>query len=516
MAGLGMAMVHNKASIKTYQSRRNLVDYGLRGAHLTGTGSSTRLIIDDATLFRMALPTLAANVADFGKNSAPEDVQAMSAWIIREGAQQLGAKLNSPNEVYKAIADGIITRKMSFAAVNVRGNSLDTARALFRAAKDNNVGALIVEIARSEMGYTAQAPREFAAVIQAAAVMENFVGPIFLQGDHIQLKSAPIKEGGEAAAAERASHSAVIKAMMENGFGSIDLDMSPFELRGREDLSHEEQQAMNARLTAEKVAEIRTLERRLGIQWTTLLGGETGEVGKMNTSEADLVAYGELLTQQLLIQALRSGSIMSNVAGIRKIAVNDGTSHGGVPLPDGSVADVSIAFDVLRMATDTGKRFGWAGSVQHGASTLPDNAFSLFPENGAVEVHLATGFQNIQFDVGFSQIPTLQQAMHAYLDQAAASERKPGMTDEQFYYKARKKAFGPFKLAIWTMPMQVRAAMAEALYEKFVFLFQQLGIVDTQALIAEHVTDHDFHRPFPTEGAIAAQLDTDDDGSLAD
>jgi len=38
------------------------------------------------------------------------------------------------------------------------------------------------------------------------------------------------------------------------------------------------------------------------------------------------------------------------------------------------------------------------GAVQHGASTLPDDMFDLFPKKGTMEVHLATGFQNIIFD----------------------------------------------------------------------------------------------------------------------
>ena len=229
------------------------------------------------------MPTLAANAADFGDKSAPADVQSLSRWIIGEGAQQLGVKLASPQEAYVAIAEGRINREMSFPAVNIRVGTLDTARALFKAAKDNNVGALIAEIARSEMGYTHQSPAEYAAVLQAAAMLEGFEGPLFLQGDHVQLKSSPVREGGEAASKELNTHKRLIKELLAAGFGSIDLDMSPFERRTEESLSFEEQQAENARLTAEKIADVRALEKELGIPWTVLLGGETGEVGKMNT-----------------------------------------------------------------------------------------------------------------------------------------------------------------------------------------------------------------------------------------
>jgi len=499
-------MIHPASAIRVYQNRADLIKNVLRGAHIR----NQRLVITDARAFKGCLPTLAANVADFGAKSAPQDVQALSAWIIGEAAQQLDAKLASPQEVYVAIADGKIAQEMSFPAVNVRGNSLDTARALFRAAIDNNVGALIIEIARSEMGYTNQAPREFAAVIQAAAMLENFTGPIFLQGDHIQLKAKPVRKGGEAAAEEIAAHRTIISSLMREGFGSIDLDMSPFERRTEENLSFAEQQADNARLTAEKVRDVRELEQHLGTRWTTLLGGETGEVGKMNTRPEDLEAYADGIRTNM--EQLGLGPAL----GIRKIAINDGTAHGGTPLPDGTIADVSIAFGVLKMATETGRKFGWAGSVQHGASTLPNNAFSLFPKNGAVEVHLATGFQNILFDNGVYTVPGMQASVEQALIDGFRSEWNvaKGQTFAQFAYKTRKKINGPFKLEFWTMPEPVRAAVAEELYNQFSFLFEQLGVRNTRELVAQNTTISDFHRPFPAEGRAAEALDTG--GNLAD
>jgi fructose/tagatose bisphosphate aldolase len=507
MVVAGSAMVHTKSMIKVYRNRGELLKFALKGAHI----QKNRLIITDLRAFKACLPKLAANVADFGAKSAPENVQALSAWIIGEAAQQLGAKLASPQEVYVAIAEGKITREMSFPAVNVRGNSLDTARALFKAAIDNKVGALIIEIARSEMGYTAQSPREFAAVIQAAAILEGFKGPLFLQGDHIQLKAKPIRKGGADAKAELDAHSTLIRSLLEYGFGSIDLDMSPFERRTEADLSFAEQQAENAELTASRIADVRGIEGRLQTPWVTLLGGETGEVGKMNTRRGDIKAYAAGITANMQ----RLG--IDPALGIRKIAINDGTAHGGTPLPDGTVADVSIEFPVIRMATDIGRSFGWAGAVQHGASTLPGNAFSLFPKHGAVEVHLATGFQNIIFDNGVYRVPGMQASVERALIDGFAGEWKvsAGQTFAQFAYKTRKKINGPFKYAMWTMPQKVRAAVAVELYAQFAFLFEQLGVKDTTELVAEHTTVRDFHRPFPQEGrkvVVVTKQDADDSG----
>jgi hypothetical protein len=287
--------------------------------------------------------------------------------------------------------------------------------------------------------------------------------------------------------------------------------MSPFERRTEENLSFSEQQAENARLTAEKIADVRALEKELGIPWTVLLGGETGEVGKMNTRKEDIEAYAEGIVENMK----RLG--IDPALGIRKIAVNDGTAHGGTPLPDGTVADVAIAFDILKMATDFGRKYGWAGSVQHGASTLPNNAFSLFPKNKAVEVHLATGFQNITFDSGVYKIKGAQSEIEQFLADNFRGEWKAGKTFAQFAYSTRKQATGPFKRMVWTMPEDIRAKVSEILYDQFSFLFEQLGVVDTKDLIAKHTTVHDFHLAHPKENETASVYRGKEDTSgLAD
>src|SRR5437762_12677771 len=73
--------------------------------------------------------------------------------------------------------------------MNIRVLSYDSARAVFRAAKRLDVGALICEIARSEIGYTEQRPAEYVAVMTAAALREGFTGPLFIQGDDVQVNA---------------------------------------------------------------------------------------------------------------------------------------------------------------------------------------------------------------------------------------------------------------------------------------------------------------------------------------
>ena len=170
-----------------------------------------------------------------------------------------------------------------------------------------------------------------------------------------------------------------------------------------------------------------------------------------------------------------------------KVSIQTGTSHGGVPLPDGTVAQVKIDFDTMRrLSTVARGEFGLAGCVQHGASTLPDEAFHHFPANGAAEIHLATGFQNILYDGG--GLPAeLRAEMMAWCEANCAAERKDGETDEQFLYKTRKKAIGPFKRAALDAAADARAQVEANLRAKFGLLFDELQIAGTRELVDRFV-----------------------------
>ncbi|MCL4537304.1 MAG: aldolase, partial [Nitrospirae bacterium] len=159
------------------------------------------------------------------------------------------------------------------------------------------------------------------------------------------------------------------------------------------------------------------------------------------------------------------------------------TSHGGVVLPDGSLAKVKIDFDTLRLLSDLArKEYGLSGCVQHGASTLPEDAFNMFPETGTSEVHLATGFQNIIYDS--KHLPAeFKNEVYDYLKQECAKERKEGQTDEQFFYGVRKKGFGPIKKKWWDLPASVKEPIMKELEAKFALLFEKLKVMNTTDIV---------------------------------
>jgi fructose/tagatose bisphosphate aldolase len=389
---------------------------------------------------------------------------------IHVEARKRGAASASIFPLYMAVGRGEMPRRFTVPAFNIRALTYDAACALFRAAMRHDVGAFIFEIARSEIGYTEQRPAEYAACVLAAAIRENFRGPVFIQGDHFQA-SAKKWATPDGQQAEMKALESLIDEALAAEFFNIDIDTSTLV-----DLSfptHDEQQRANYEGTGHLTKYIRAREPK-GI--TVSVGGEIGEVGKYNTQPDEVRSY---------MNGLRR--LLGNTTGISKISVQTGTSHGGVPLADGSIAQVKIDFEVLRNTTAIcRKEYGIAGSVQHGASTLPESVFNKFPENEAVEIHLATGFQNMILDA--ATLPEdMKQAIREFCFKNAADERKPGETDEQFVYKTRKKALGPFKRQMWDMPDSAKQPIIEALEDKFEFLMERLGVFGTKDIVAKYV-----------------------------
>jgi len=387
---------------------------------------------------------------------------------IRQMALNQGIYPASIEGLYRAAGKGLYNG-VTVPAINVRGITYHVARAIFKAALKNKVGAFIFEIARSEIGYTAQKPDEYASCILAAALREGFKGPVFIQGDHFQINR---KRYGSDADKELNAVKEITEEAIAAGFYNIDIDAST--LVDIEKDSLEEQQDKNCHITAEMTGLIRNVEPR-GI--TISIGGEIGEVGKSNSTVADLRAFMDGYLRLLA----------PNATGISKISIQTGTTHGGVVLPDGSVARVSVDFKTLEEISKVAKEeYGLGGAVQHGASTLPDEAFDMFPKTDTVEVHLATGFQNLIYGSSYFPRDLLDRIYENILDKYAG-EKSPGDTRDQFIYKTRKKSFGDFKREMWTMPEENLAGIRNELENRFTSLFQKLGVVYTVDLVNKYV-----------------------------
>jgi fructose/tagatose bisphosphate aldolase len=251
-----------------------------------------------------------------------------------------------------------------------------------------------------------------------------------------------------------------------------------------------EQQRLNFEFAAEFTAYVRSLEPK-GI--TISVGGEIGEVGKKNSTVEELKAFMDGFNSTLAVKG-------KGLKGISKISVQTGTSHGGVPLPDGTVAKVKLDFETLRNLSKIARDgYGLSGAVQHGASTLPPDAFDKFPETGTAEVHLATEFQNMIYEnSAFPQ--NFKKEIYDFLKSHAdiKKEWKEGDTEEQFLYKVRKNGFGLFKERFWNLPSDVKTKIGEEFDAKFDFLFRKLNVVHSKEIIHKTIKPVEVQLPTPT------------------
>ena len=421
-----------------------------------------------------------------------EDEKAHARWMIWEMGQQAGVRPASIHELYLARGRGEVPA-FTTPAMNVRIMAYDTGRAIFRAATRLDAGAIICEIARSEIAYTDQRPAEYVAVMTAAALREGFTGPLFIQGDHVQVNAKKYAADPDA---ELNALRALIEEELHAGFYNIDVDTSTLVDLSKPNL--DEQQRTNYERAAELTKFIRDREPE-GV--TVSVGAEIGEVGGKNSDVHELKAFMEGYNRTL--------QRLGTSPGISKISVQTGTSHGGVVLPDGSIAKVQLDLAALKaLSQDARAKYGLGGAVQHGASTLPPEAFSQFPQCEAVEIHLATNFQTIVMD--HPALPQqLRREVNEWVKREAKEEWKKGDTEEQFIYKSRKKAIGPFKQRFWDLPEDVRAKIGADLEQTFAFLFEQLRVKGTRGPTDRYVKPKLDSHAAPRAALVSAPDDAE-------
>ena len=440
-------------------------------AHVDGE----RLVVDDPAAFRGEVIRDLAWTAAFAEVGPTVE---LAQWLIHEAAQALGAKTASIHELYMARARGEV-QGFTVPALNLRAQVFDMARTVYETAASADVGAVILELARSEQTYTYQRPVDYYTSVLAGAIAAGWKGPVFVQGDHYQFNAKKYGDDPEATTEEirRACRLAI-----EAGYRNIDIDSSTLVDLSKPNV--DEEQRENYVRAAELTALIRSLQTD---EVTISVGGEIGEVGKKNSTEDELRAYLDGYRRELDARA-------QGAPGLSKVSVQTGTSHGGVPLPDGSIAEVKLDFEVLRRLGEVAREYGLAGAVQHGASTLPDELFHRFPAVETAEIHLATGFQNALFE--HPAFPAeLHQAIESWCSANATDERKEGQTDEQFIYTTRKKSIGPFKRQLWDLPAKEEILAAQR--RKIAFLFTELGVNGSMDMVDGYVHPVENHRPLP-------------------
>ncbi|MCF7869747.1 MAG: class II fructose-bisphosphate aldolase [Candidatus Omnitrophica bacterium] len=351
-------------------------------------------------------------------------------------------------------------------AINLRTLTFELAQTIFEIAKKIKSNLFIFEIAESEIVYTWQSPQEYSALITSAAIKQGYRGPLFFQGDHFQIEVSKYNKNSKQHIKDLKK---LIKQSINAGFYNIDIDSSTLVDLSKKDL--DAQQKLNYQICAYFTKYLRKVQPK-GIDIS--IGGEIGEVGGINPQSKELDAFMQGYLKEIGSQE-----------GISKISVQTGTKHGGVVLSDGSIAKVKIDLNTLNKLSKLAKdKYQLAGAVQHGASTLPNEAFGHFPKQGCIELHLATQFQNIIYD--YMPLP-LKEKIYAWLDKNCYKERQKDWTDDQFIYKLRKKALGPFKKEIYQLPTELKDKIKAVLSQEFSFLFKELNLENKRKIVSKYI-----------------------------
>jgi len=386
--------------------------------------------------------------------------------LIKEIGLAHGSYSASIQKLYEAIGNEEV-KGFTVPAINVRMFTYDIAHTIFSLMQQSAIGPLVFELAISEQEYTFQPPQEFVAAILAGAIKSGYTGPVFIQGDHYQFRTEAYEQDKNI---EVARIESAIARSIEAGMFNIDIDGSTLVQLDKKSLA--DQQFENYTVTAQMTEFIRAHQPK---DISISIGGEIGHIGGKNSTAQDFEAFMDGYTNLIEEKGLK---------GISKVSVQTGTHHGGVVSKDGTLEDVSVDFDVLTEISRVARRtYHMGGAVQHGASTLPDDLFHSFPEHETLEIHLSTGFQNIVYD----NLPSpIKDKMYEWIRTNMSSEKKPDMTEEQFIYSTRKKAWGPFKEYLWKLEASDKQALLDHIHAKVSYLASKLNVRNTRHILLKY------------------------------
>lgn len=368
-------------------------------------------------------------------NFGTEEEMTESVATINSIASEKGVIFGSSADLYGKFISGE-ERGFVVPAINVRTLTYDFAKLIFSMISGLKRKYVIFELAPTEGGYTNQTPQQFASSITAGALAAGYEGEIVIQGDHYQFSA---NKYALDPGAERMRLMGLIDESISVGYRNIDIDASTLVDYQRADISS--QQKENVTETLALLTHIRTKYPDKNIS----VGGEIGHIGDRNTIPEEVEYFLGKMKQ------------ISN--SINKVAVQTGTTHGGMIDESGKNISMPIDLELVGNLGISAKKFGVAGIVQHGASTLPIDVLSQLSSKNVIEAHLSTGWQNIFFD----NLPeNIKQEMYGHIRSNFMSESNSIWSETEAIYRLRKKVLGPFKEKIWSMNIEEKAPILEA------------------------------------------------------
>ena len=438
-------------------------------AHLDGD----RLVVDDEAAFRGD-----ASATSPGRRRSRGRADGRGRPLADPGGgQELGAQTASIHELYMARGPRRGPR-LHRPGHQHPGPDLRHGADGLRDRRAADVGAVILELARSEQTYTYQRPIDYSTRVLAGAIAAGWHGPVFLQGDHYQFNAKKYAADPEAMTEEirRACRLAI-----DAGYRNIDIDSSTLV-----DLSKptvDEQQRENYLRAAELTALIRSLETD-GV--TISVGGEIGEVGKQNSTEEELRAYLDGYRRELeRARRARSGSARSASRPARATAA---CRCPTAPSPRSSSTSRSSGGSARSPAST-----GWPAPSSTARRRCPTSCSTTSRRSRPPRSTSRPGSRTRSTSIRPSRPSSTRD--RGWCFENAADERKADQTDEQFVYTTRKKAIGPFKRELWDLADEGRDPRGAAAQDRVPV--RGARVDGSREMVDGYVHPVEDHRPLP-------------------
>jgi len=345
-------------------------------------------------------------------------------------------------------------------AANIR--ITHSARGVMMAAKELDA-AVMFEIARSEIGYTAQNPKQFMDMITKTAEELEFNQPYAVHGDHIT-----IKENTPEAVA---SAEQLIKDEIAAGFTSYAIDASHnFNMDGK---TVAEQLADNIEITT-KLAGLIPLDAGLEV--------EVGEVGRTDpkTGKKALTSVEEATT---FIKAVTDAGFKPNL-----LATNNGSIHGNIFDKDGNIVE-QVGIDIGRTKAIAKAIAPYGVYVaQHGITGTPLNLMHLLIEAGVFKGNVGTNWQNIALEaMPKDLVAKMEEWTLASKHAEKTKAKKPGISQKELIAKNIKHSIKEFKTEIDGLPAEAVEKIDAATYQSAIDFFKAFKAEGTAGKVAEYI-----------------------------
>ncbi len=408
-------------------------------------------------------------------------------WIVWEASQAVGARSASIQDLYKARSRGEY-EGMTVPAINLRAQTFDMARVILETAKKNDSAAVIFELARSEQTYTFQRVFEYATSILAGAIAAGWKGPVFIQGDHYQFNAKKYAADPEKMTEEirKACRDAIAA-----GYRNIDIDSSTLVDLGPETL--DDQQHQNYMRAAELTALIRSLEVD-GV--TVSVGGEIGEVGKKNSTS------GRAARPTSTATAASSTAAPAAPSASRRSRVQTGTSHGGMPLAGGGVAEVALDFGVLTELSATSPASTACRARSSTARARCRTTCSTSSRPPAAPRSTWPPASRTPCSSTRPSRPSSTRRSRSGSSPTARTSARPARRTSSSSTPAARRRSARSSASSGISPPRTQILASQA--AKVDFLFKQLGTPGSRALVEKYVKPVEYHQPMPAALKAAA------------